>query len=99
MTKRLGPGDRLALLVPGSPAYVDLVLTEGVQTHAVEGVPLRVYNPAKTVADYFKFRHKIGLDVAPDGPGRATAHGAAVAQRGDCWHTAARRRYGQRGVG
>ena len=26
MTKRLGPGDRLALLVPGSPAYVDLVL-------------------------------------------------------------------------
>ena len=27
-------------------------------------MPLRVYNPAKTVADCFKFRHKIGLDVA-----------------------------------
>ncbi len=39
-------------------------LNEGVETHAVEGVPLRVYNPAKTVADCFKFRHKIGLDVA-----------------------------------
>jgi predicted transcriptional regulator of viral defense system len=39
-------------------------LHEGVEIHTVEGVPLRVYNPAKTVADCFKFRHKIGLDVA-----------------------------------
>jgi predicted transcriptional regulator of viral defense system len=39
-------------------------LHEGVDTHTVEGVPLRVYNPAKTVADCFKFRNKIGLDVA-----------------------------------
>ena len=39
-------------------------LHEGVETHTVEGVTLRVYNPAKTVADCFKFRHKIGLDVA-----------------------------------
>ena len=30
----------------------------------VEGIPVKVYNPAKTVADCFKFRHKIGLDVA-----------------------------------
>lgn len=39
-------------------------LTEGVETHTVEGVPLRVYSPAKTVADCFKFRNKIGIDVA-----------------------------------
>jgi predicted transcriptional regulator of viral defense system len=39
-------------------------LHEGVETHIVEGVTLRVYSPAKTVADCFKFRHKIGLDVA-----------------------------------
>jgi predicted transcriptional regulator of viral defense system len=39
-------------------------LREGAETHIVEGVPVRVYNPAKTVADCFKFRHKIGLDVA-----------------------------------
>ena len=39
-------------------------LHEGVETHTVEGVSLRVYSPAKTVADCFKFRHKIGLDVA-----------------------------------
>jgi predicted transcriptional regulator of viral defense system len=30
----------------------------------VDGVPLRVTNPAKTVADCFKFRNKVGLDVA-----------------------------------
>jgi predicted transcriptional regulator of viral defense system len=39
-------------------------LTEGVETRRVEGVPLRVYSPAKTVADCFKYRNKIGIDVA-----------------------------------
>jgi len=36
----------------------------GVEEHDVEGVRVKVYNPAKTVADCFKFRNKIGLDVA-----------------------------------
>ncbi len=36
----------------------------GIETHAVEGVAVRVYGPAKTVADCFKFRNKVGLDVA-----------------------------------
>ena len=39
-------------------------LSEGIEEHEVQGVPLRVYNPAKTVADCFKYRNKIGLDVA-----------------------------------
>jgi predicted transcriptional regulator of viral defense system len=39
-------------------------LTEGIDKHQVEGVPVRVYSAAKTVADCFKFRNKIGLDVA-----------------------------------
>jgi len=39
-------------------------LNEGVETHVVEGVPVKIYHPAKTVADCFKFRNKIGLDVA-----------------------------------
>ncbi|OGF01415.1 MAG: hypothetical protein A2509_02115 [Candidatus Edwardsbacteria bacterium RIFOXYD12_FULL_50_11] len=38
--------------------------TSGVEDHLVEGVTVRVYNPAKTVADCFKYRNKIGLDVA-----------------------------------
>ena len=39
-------------------------LTEGIENHKVEGVPIRVYSVAKTVADCFKFRNKVGLDVA-----------------------------------
>jgi predicted transcriptional regulator of viral defense system len=39
-------------------------LTEGIDEHNVEGVLVRIYNPAKTVADCFKYRNKIGLDVA-----------------------------------
>lgn len=39
-------------------------LAAGVETHSIEGVTVRVYNPAKTVADCFKYRNKIGLDVA-----------------------------------
>ena len=39
-------------------------LTEGVETHLIEGVKVRVYSAAKTVADCFKFRNKIGIDVA-----------------------------------
>ena len=38
--------------------------TEGIEDHEIEGVTVRVYNPAKTVADCFKYRNKIGLDVA-----------------------------------
>lgn len=36
----------------------------GVETHRVEGETLQVYAIAKTVADCFKYRNKIGLDVA-----------------------------------
>jgi predicted transcriptional regulator of viral defense system len=39
-------------------------LTEGVEDHVVDGVTVRVTGVAKTVADCFKYRNKIGLDVA-----------------------------------
>lgn len=39
-------------------------LTEGVEKHRVEGVTIGVYSAAKTVADCFKYRNKIGIDVA-----------------------------------
>jgi len=38
--------------------------SEGIESVEIEGVEVRVYNPAKTVADCFKYRNKIGLDVA-----------------------------------
>ncbi len=37
---------------------------EGVEEHTIEGVPVRITCPAKTVADCFKYRSKVGLDVA-----------------------------------
>ncbi len=36
----------------------------GIETHDRDGVAVRVYSPAKTVADLFKFRNKIGTDIA-----------------------------------
>lgn len=38
--------------------------SEGIQTIVEQGSMIRVYSLAKTIADCFKFRHKIGLDVA-----------------------------------
>ena len=38
--------------------------TAGVETHHRTGGDVRVYSVAKTVADGFKFRNRIGLDVA-----------------------------------
>lgn len=37
--------------------------TEGIETHRIDGVPVRIYNPEKTLADCFKYRNKIGLDT------------------------------------
>ena len=39
-------------------------LTDGIEEHQIDGVTVRVTNVARTVADCFKFRNKIGLDVA-----------------------------------
>jgi predicted transcriptional regulator of viral defense system len=39
-------------------------LTEGIACHKSDGVEIKIYNPAKTIADCFKFRNKIGLDIA-----------------------------------
>jgi predicted transcriptional regulator of viral defense system len=39
-------------------------LTQGIETHKIDGVPVRIYSAAKTVADCFKYRNKIGSEVA-----------------------------------
>jgi predicted transcriptional regulator of viral defense system len=55
-------------LVPWPPLRVfrfsGAALTEGIETHRAEGESLRVYGVAKTLADLFKYRNKVGLDVA-----------------------------------
>lgn len=40
------------------------MFTSDIEIHERDGVRLRVYGPAKTVADCFKFRNQLGIDVA-----------------------------------
>lgn len=42
-------------------------LFDGIERHKIEGVSVRVTNPAYTIADCFRFRSKVGLDVALEG--------------------------------
>jgi predicted transcriptional regulator of viral defense system len=39
-------------------------LTQGIEIHEIDSVPVRIYSAAKTVADCFKYRNKIGPEVA-----------------------------------
>ena len=39
-------------------------LTHGAEAHEIEGAKVRVYSVAKTIADLFKYRNKVGIDVA-----------------------------------
>lgn len=50
---------RLRIVTLSEPCY-----GAGIEEHEIDGVRVRVYCPAKTIADCFKFRNKVGLDVA-----------------------------------
>lgn len=67
--------------------FSGIALTEGIEDHIVDGVPVRVTSVAKTVVDCFKYRNKIGLDVALE-----ALHEAWRAKRvtmDELWHFAA----------
>lgn len=64
----------------------DGVYSEGIETVGRDGVKLRVYGVAKTVADCFKHRNKIGLDVALEALKDARAKRRATAD--DLWRYA-----------
>ncbi|HWC96324.1 MAG TPA: type IV toxin-antitoxin system AbiEi family antitoxin domain-containing protein [Candidatus Sulfopaludibacter sp.] len=44
--------------------YSDPSFSAGIEVSSIDQVPVRVYSPEKTIADCFKYRNKIGLDVA-----------------------------------
>ncbi len=44
--------------------FSETLLKEGVKTVKIQEVPVKITNPARTTADCFKYRNKIGLDVA-----------------------------------
>ncbi len=62
------------------------VYSKGIETVERDGVRLRVYSVAKTVADCFKHRNKIGLDVALEALKDVRAKRLASAD--DLWHYA-----------
>lgn len=39
-------------------------LIEGIEKHTIDGQVVQIYNPAKTIADCFKFRNQIGKEIA-----------------------------------
>lgn len=63
----IGPKDRMP--AAGNPPLKIVRFGQehfqlGLETHKVEGVEIRVYSVARTVVDLFRYRNKIGLDVA-----------------------------------
>lgn len=44
--------------------YSEPSFSAGVQTVSIDGVDVRIYSPEKSIADCFKYRNKIGLDLA-----------------------------------
>ena len=47
--------------------FADSLLEEGIETHVIEGVAVRIFGAARTVADCFRHRGKIGPSVAIEG--------------------------------
>ena len=63
----IGPKDRMP--APGNPPikivrFGDGHFQLGLETHEIEGARLKVYSVARTVVDLFRYRNKIGIDVA-----------------------------------
>ncbi|MDH3069464.1 hypothetical protein QET40_10130 [Akkermansia sp. N21169] len=43
--------------------FRDAIYEAGIETHDMQGVPLKVYNKEKTLVDVFRFRNRVGMDV------------------------------------
>jgi len=66
--------------------YTGDAFTQGIETHRIDQIAIRVYSIAKTVADCFKHRNKIGLDVALEALKDARSQKKAAAD--DLWRYA-----------
>jgi predicted transcriptional regulator of viral defense system len=71
----------IRIMYSSGPAFY-----EGIDEHLIEGVPLRVYSLGKTVADCFKYRNKVGLDVALEALREVLRHRRASVNQ--IWHFA-----------
>lgn len=58
--------------------FSEETINSGLQIQSMDGVEIKVFNPAKTIADCFKFRNQIGLDVAIEALKRGINDGKAT---------------------
>lgn len=72
--------------------FAESLLGDGVETHVIEHVPVRIFNIPKTIADCFRHRRSVDLSVAIEGLQEALRHGKVhpaviidYAQRGGVW--------------
>jgi predicted transcriptional regulator of viral defense system len=72
--------------------FAETLLSDGVETHPIENVPVRIFNVPKTVADCFRHRRSVGLSVAIEGLQQALRQRKASpadisdhAKRGGVW--------------
>ena len=66
--------------------FSDPLLTEGVDEHLIDSVPVRITGVARTVADCFKYRNKIGQDIALEALREAWSERRTGLE--DLWHFA-----------
>lgn len=43
--------------------FADKAYRAGIERHKIDGVIVQIYSPEKTLADCFKYRNKLGMDV------------------------------------
>jgi hypothetical protein len=66
------------------------MLLYGIEQREVQGVTVRITSPARTVVDGFRYRNKIGIDVALRRfRSRASVHGGQAPEHGLPAHTSA----------
>ncbi|HKK44262.1 MAG TPA: type IV toxin-antitoxin system AbiEi family antitoxin domain-containing protein [Balneolaceae bacterium] len=58
--------------------FSEETIDSGLQTQTIDGVEVKVFNPAKTIADCFKFRNQIGLDITIEALKRGIKEGKAT---------------------
>ena len=64
----------------------DEMMTEGIKRHVIQGVTVPVYSVAKTVADCFRFRNRIGVNIAVEALRDAWRNKQATSE--ELWHFA-----------
>jgi predicted transcriptional regulator of viral defense system len=66
--------------------YTGKAYSEGIEIQQSDGIDYRVYNVAKTIADCFKHRNKIGIDIAIEA--LKDAYGKNKVTTDELWHYA-----------